>query len=600
MTRTGWAISLRDPEEYVRNPRTGKMENKPIGSPVGNFKNFGDRQLDNVMVFNSIYGLKHYMIWEMHQNLGFYDFGSVLLNLRLFHDGNPNAKFWNDLYRPISIKYSTKRSKYILYAVSEDSLKLDMDCINPSVSFDTGKKGWEVLQEINKTKGYFAKVVYHESGDPSLQEPLLYMLPNLYDIRVYDLIRYICDECGYEWCIRKDCLHVGPELNAIYELQSGFKTDIATDKVSETAFFKYYSGSTIPADILSNWSQTWRCIWVKHAAGACGGVTKACFAEIGSRQIYKERFIQSLDPGKRESLEASKLLRPTKGVNMMIGNILTDLGENEFIDEISIQKNRKKKNETVPYNIQIDRSEGEEETIVENSLNKVSRLTPYLDENAGLLFPSQTPSTHPPNCVVGFPEQRIESPVVLGFLYGNGRGVTLPTKAQKEDMKLRLPNGWCFYVDGKTGETIIRKEDAEVEGKPSTNVEVPYIQITKEGGVNICAGSEADVRLISNTGRISLFEGGCCWIMSESYTIQFDGSDGTMYINGDGPMTLNGSSIKVGSGATLHVSLEDHTHNYTLLSAAQIAFLTGIGMPPAFGSGTTGTPSSNSTKTKVE
>ena len=123
MAQGGWAVRLYEPGNFRKGYDI-----------VSNFKGFHNRTLDDIMVFNGMYGLDSYMLWYIHKDLHGYDFNSVHLNLRLFSDTDKSNSFWENKYRVIEVKYDPKVSKYVLFALSEDSIVLNTKLMTWNIS----------------------------------------------------------------------------------------------------------------------------------------------------------------------------------------------------------------------------------------------------------------------------------------------------------------------------------------------------------------------------------------------------------------------------------------------------------------------------------
>jgi len=163
-----------------------------------------------------------------------------------------------------------------------------------------------------------------------------------------------------------------------------------------------------------------------------------------------------------------------------IGNILTDEG-NEYVDEISIQKNPQTYSITEPRSIIINRGD---DLAVQHQLERATRSTPYLDDGAGLLFPSPKLENPPPNSLIFNVDGKRESVVVGGYVYGCGREELIIPFKERDDFRLQFPNGWCLYVD-EEGNTQLLARDTDPTTKPDINApSQEAIQIiTKKEGV---------------------------------------------------------------------------------------------------------------------
>lgn len=495
MTNQGWAIRIYDESNY----------NHTLDF-ASNYKQFADRQEDDVMIFEGLYGLDSYLIWYMHKNLGNYDISSASLELKLFLDGNTRLPFYINQYKIINIKYDPKQSRYLLYAISIDSAKLQTKLVDynlKSLTWKENRTPKEVLEEVLVTNKVIDKVVYMEvEYEKSLRNIQYRSLSINEEWKVLDFINYITQENDFEWLLRKGVLYVGKELNALLYLNSTRSFDTLADNISETGFFRKYNGSIIPLQVLSHVNKEWRCVWSKHIVGRSGGLTKGCFTRIGQGTIDKELYFRTLE-GTPERILATRLLNnPTVSTFVTIGSIIKDEGDPEFVDRISVQRNIESRKVVNPNDVKID--VGDDSTIpVVNQKEKVCRTTPYLDDGAGLLFPRTYQDYNPPNSLIFNIDGKEQSSVVGPFVMNNGnKGIVIPEK-DPDDLRFQLPNGWCLYVDD-TGLTIIQTSDTDPEAKPSKSTGKLQLVLNPDGGIDLNCESSHEVRVNGGTISVSL------------------------------------------------------------------------------------------------
>jgi hypothetical protein len=437
---------------------------------IGNFQQYHNRQRDSVVVFSGMYGIDDYFIWYMHKNIGAYDFSTINIDLKLFLDGSIKKPFWHKQYKVLDVKYNAKSSKFVLFGMSLDSVKLQSKLVDynvKSLSWNDNRSPKDVLIDVLEVNNIF-KVEYMESVyEANLRNFEYRMFTFDENWKVIDFINYIADQNHFEWYVRNSVLYIGNECKAIRGMNSTRKFDLETDNVSESAWFKKYYGVTRPMDIMSHISEVWRCIWVKHEAGRSGGLSKGCFTKIGIGTLDKENYLKTLE-GQPEKTIATKLfINKPYSHYIGLGNILKDQGEIRSIDEVSVQRNKELYKINEPSEVKFDR--GDEATSPLTQIKeRISRSTQYLDDGAGLLFPSSKLEDDegepivPPNSLIFKVNGKEEASVVGPFVYGNRKiDFVVPLKG-KNDFRLSFPNGWTLYVD-EEGRTMLQSDGRETD-----------------------------------------------------------------------------------------------------------------------------------------
>jgi len=481
----GWAIRLYEPGDF----------DKTIDI-ISNFKEFHERTLDNIVVFNSIYGLDSYMLWYIHPDMRGYDFNTVHLNLRLFTEMNKNRSFWENNYRVVQVTYDSNLHKYVVLALTEDSVILNTKMVTwkvPSVKFKEGREAWELLTEVLEDNGILG-VQYFESPNEELVEFLGEQVVIDPDWSVRDFINYICDDNKYEWYVYNKILYVGRELQARKKMNITTKYSSKQDKIGTSSFFKKVQTDLIPADVLGHTQKKWKCVWVKHYVGKAGGVSKMCFTKIGSGRIDKQLFHHSLD-GNRERSNAAYIFAHNQfnSYSVGIGSILKDEGETLYVDEVTVQKDTDTFKVRNPNEMVFDRGDEDDFSRIVSQKERVARSTPYLDHNAGILFPSMQLDEPPPNSIIFNIEGREESPVLGPFIMNNGKDLVIPLQDNKLDFRLQLPGGWCMYVDKDN--VMVIEQNADPSKKPTG--ENVYIKIDSSGNI-ITKGTKTKLQEGSN------------------------------------------------------------------------------------------------------
>ncbi len=450
------------------------------GDSFGIVGNCGDkrhvtiRESDDVIAFSGMYGIDDYMIWYIHKNLrGHYDFSTMNIELKLYSDKNTKRPFWQRQYKVLDVKYDANKSKYILYSQSLSSAILQTKLTDYQVkglSYKKNRSPKDVLIDVLEKNNIF-KVEYMDSPYESDLRNFEYRMFTFdEDWRVIDFINYIADQNDFEWYVRNNVLYIGKECKAILGRNSTRKHDLETDNISNTAWFKKYSGITRQMDLMSHIGKVWRCVWAKHMAGKSGGISKGCFTRIGIGTLSKENYLRTLE-GEIERVLGSKILinKPYSHY-ITLGNILNDEGEPTFIDEVSVQKNKELYKINEPSDVKIDRGDEPLSPIFQIK-EKVSRSTPYLDYDGGMLFPSPKLvdeagyAIRPPNSIIfnvkGKEEASVIGPYVMGNSEEDFKYYNIPFKGRK-DFRFTLPNGWTMYVDGDHGKLLLQCSDVPV------------------------------------------------------------------------------------------------------------------------------------------
>jgi len=473
MADAGWGIRFYDLSE----------ERESVGSTlsfVSNFANVSNRQDDNVRVFRSMYGLDNYLIWEVQHDLPHYDFSKVGLECKLFLHKNPLLSYFIDYYRVMDVKYDPKQSRYVVYCLSEDSLLLRTKLLNSDIvppTFREKQTGIQLLTDMLKN---ICSVIEHPDDETTktmihFEYRYLNFQP---DWTVFDLIDYIATECQYEWYLEDRTLHIGHALHALDERNCTKPIDKQYDHLSFSHFFFKVNINPYPINVLGHFKKSYRCVWIKHWAGATGGITKGAFIPIGWGHLDKQLFINCLEGDLEKNQAYSLLMKPAKYPAVTIGNILEDEGGNT-IKSVSVQKNPNVYSMKTPNDIIIDRV-GEHEVML--AKHEICRTTPYLDHEAGILFPSPYISDEPPpNSILFNINNRGEASVVGPYVYGSGRDdLVIPVKG-KGDFRLQLPNGACIYI--YENNDIIIQQEANPKTKPTGSGN--YIKISNDGTIQI-------------------------------------------------------------------------------------------------------------------
>ena len=562
MGKTGWKIRFYETDDY----------NKTV-SVVGNYPRWGSRYDDNVVVFTSIYGVGDYILWYMKKNIDNYDFGAVNLDISLY---NNSKRFFQRQYVVRDIRFDLKEKMYVLYGISKDTQILNTPLVDyniQSLKYDKNRTTEQVLIDVLEGNNIL-KVQFETHPIKVIDFEYRQLTFNLNDT-VYDFIRYIADDSGFEWFVRNGVLYIGHELHIRENMRSASKLEDFTENLSQTGILRKISGKTRPMDILSHWQKSWRCLWAKHAAGRCGGLSKGCFAKRGSGQIDKKLYYQSLE-GVIEKNLGIKLLERNPHIYtssyVSIGNILKDEGDLSYIDQVSVQRHGEGLAVRTPRDVKIDRSDGDLTTIVKHMKDEVSRSSPYVDVDAGLFFPSpkltyDDPKAVPPNVLIHNIDGREEASVIGNYIIGNGRNLSVPAK-DKGDLRLQLPGGWCLYIK-ENGDTYLQLADTPPGSIPSADDTKPHIEFLADGTFTLNIASNKSIKFTSTCIEISADIDTNIKICDQKIEINKDATtkllldtDGTIYIDSINAIKIGDSSpiIQAGGPSALPLSQSLHTH----------------------------------------
>ena len=504
MSGSGWSIRLFEANDYRDEATIDYMDNFTKGK---------SRQLDTILTYSGMYGIDNYLIWNIHKDLPSYDFSTISIDLNLFKYKSTEIPYFTDFYRVQDIKYNPDKSQYTLYAISLSSEKLHSKLTSyniASLSYKENRTAKQLLIDVIEKNNIF----YLRFHDDALStKKMIHYQYRYFDIdpewTVLDFIEYVCDDNKYEWCITtfvdKETnqpywfLHVGHELKFDERMNATKKFNIEDDNISDSKYIRKITTNGSPMQPLAHWEESFRCLWSKHSVGKGGADnSKGCFTPINMGHFPKISYLRTLE-GEIEKYNGYSMLnrRKIRIPSISIGNILKDEGETQVIDQISIQKNPLTYSIREPHNILISRGE---DILVQHQLERITRSTPYLDYNAGLLFPSSklNEGESPPNSLIFNVDGKRESAVLGPFVYGDGKidrdedgkptgdpKLIIPFKEKKGDFRLQFPNGWCLYVD-EEGNTQFLTRDVDPTTKPDIGAQPSQeaIQIiTKKDGV---------------------------------------------------------------------------------------------------------------------
>ena len=405
MVDSGWSVRLFEANDYADEATIDMFSN---------FKKSKDRQLDTIFTFSGMYGVDNYLVWNIHKDLPNFDFSTVALDVNIFMYKSTDIVSFQDFYRVQDIRYNANKGQYTLYALSETTVRLRTKLVGwdvKSLSYSENRTAKEVIEDvIQKNNIFYTK--FHEDNDATntmLHYEYRYFAIDP-DWTVLDFIEYICNENTYEWCIDTFVdeatnkpyyiLHYGHEIMADRDMDSTFPLGIETDNISSSLYAMKITTNSSPMLPMANWEDTHKCIWCKHIAGKGGGISKGCFVPVGLGHFDKHLYLRTLE-GEIERTIGSAILqrRKVRIPSIGIGNIIDDHGEPDYIDSISLQKRTDAYVINEPHNIIIDRGK---DIAVQHQLERVTRWSPYMDNGAGLLFPSpkiedENGVVHPPN-----------------------------------------------------------------------------------------------------------------------------------------------------------------------------------------------------------
>ncbi len=500
----GWSIRLFEANDYRDEATIDHMDNFTKGK---------SRQLDTILTYSGMYGIDNYLIWNIHKDLPAYDFSTLALDLNLFMYRSTDIPYFQDFYKVQDIRYNPDNSRYTLYAISVSSEKLHSKLSKynvTSLSYKENRTAKQLLIDVIEKNNIFY-LRFHDD-DLSTKNMIHYQY-RYFDIdtewTVLDFIEYVCDDNKYEWCVTtfvdKETnipywfLHVGHELKIDKRKNATKKFNIEDDNISDSIYTRKITTNGSPMEPLAHWDESFKCLWSRHSIGRGGADnSKGCFTPINMGHFPKILYLRTLE-GEIEKYNGHSMLnrRKVRIPSIGIGNILKDEGDYQVVDQVSIQKNPLTYSIREPHNIIINRGD---DITVQHQLEKVTRSTPYLDHNAGLLFPSPKLDNPPPNSLVFNVDGKRESAVLGPYVYGDGRierdekgkpvgdpGLIIPFKENKGDLRLQLPNGWCLYIK-ENGETFIQKSGADPNTVPSAGN--TQIYLGTDGSVKFAGGGK--------------------------------------------------------------------------------------------------------------
>lgn len=477
MTQSYWAIRFYLPFE----------EDKTIQF-IGSFENAGKRYLDDIKVFSGIYGSPDFMLWYIHKDLLAYDFSAYSIDLKLFLSGDPESCYFNERYRIEDVGDDLKSDRKLVYAIHEDYAKLDTLLIDAKVTTLEYKETRTVevlLKEVLEENGIFP-VMFCEHSEQEL-ESIKFEYPKFTidpSWTVRDFIQYIAAENGFEWTIKHEMLFIGPELYTYKDMKASKDyLNRQVDNISKNYWDMKISWAASPLDVLYYYEliddeklTDMRCVWAKHWVGANGDTTKGCFVPVG-RSINKTSYIKSLEEMKEITNAYHYLFKVPKHHQVRLARTIKDEGDSTFVDEISLQKNVDEYAKKTPRNVVMETDEPL------YSLPNVGRTTPYLDYQAGLLFPRIKDVEKAPNQILLEVEDRVEEAVLGPFVMGNGTEDfkdNIPKK-EPDDFRFSLPNGVTVYV--KSDKTIIIQQVVSPTEIPTGSG--TYVKIDPSGNIDI-------------------------------------------------------------------------------------------------------------------
>jgi len=428
---------------------------------ISNFEGIGNRQEDEIVVFNGMFGLDGYMMLYLHQTLPSFDFTKVIFEVRLYLDGNIKNLYYSNSYRHVSTRFDAESGRYVVIGIDEDSAMLQTKLTDKKISslsyFNTTMHPRDIFINILQDYDIFnVDYDYHPFED--LFDIIQY---RYFDIntewRVLDFINYICDENKFEWAVRHMTFHVGVEIRAFKSRRVGRDVNEEKDRISRTPFFLTIDGEARPCDLFSNYDEAYKCIWVKHYVGKSGGSTTACFTKIGKGSIDKRQYFTSLQGG-YEKTNASLLLMLHNSPShyVKLGRTIIDSGTVKTTDLVSTHKEKisEKVTDLASINFVDGSSQSEPFKYFKDT---ISKSTPYLDHRAGLSFPVPWLYDGPdfsgqigapveeyrkkaPNQLVFNVEGREELGVLGNYLFGSGneKDFIIPTKRDARDFRLTL------------------------------------------------------------------------------------------------------------------------------------------------------------------
>ena len=600
MADAGWACRVFVPNDYTPQGTVGIFSN---------FKQWGNRQNDNLTIFCGMYGLDNYLLWEMDRDIPSFDFSSLAIEVKLFLHKNNRMLYFNDVFRvPNPPTFNSKTKQYEIYAISEDSLRLQTKLIKWGVSSVeitgteqmTDVTGELLPQPIIILKKLLEKynifmVFFHKDFSDNINA-LHKKYPSFTvekDWTVFDLINYIAMDNGYEWFVKNRELHIGHEVMADRVKNCGKPYDPQTDNLTHGRFFMRNETIPSPASLMCHYQEQKRCVWFIQKAGARGGKTIYCFAPISSGTIKKDIYENSLE-GEIEKNNAADILHRNKLFSTAIlGTIVKDDGLEAEIDEIAVERDVTDLATSLPHLQKFNSGRTIELTQVKK---RVSRWSPYLDHRAGILFPSQRLADFPPNSLLINVKGRDEEHLQAGMVFGPD--IVIPVKGDKLDFRLQFPNGWCLYVD-KDGVTYLQPDGTPPSSVPTGDDSKVHILLHPDGHIVINKDENTYITIEEN-GEINIKAEGDinvdCVNAKVSASTKAEVDAPTVDIGA----SANAVNIAGGAKALAHAQ---HTHTETMAHTHTVLALPGlIPQPtgPAIGTDTINPCTDNTTKTKAD
>lgn len=525
-----WGIRFYTPRDYQETV-----------AYVGSYENVGGRENDSVIVFDGIYGVGGYLVWIIQKNLPAYDLDSLELEVKLFIGGDLEACYWRETYKPIEVKFDPNTQKYVLYAINTDAAILKTKLIThkiSSISFKEGRTPKQLLEEVLVNNNILGLKYFDKKLKGSLETE--YRQLNINERwTVRDFIEYVARENGLEWHVHNKVLFIGREIYPFVDWNSGYDFDPEEDNIGEGVMVRKVVSDPRPMKPLSHLFKSWKCIWVKHIAGKSGGVSKGCFSKIGFGMIPRDTFAETLEAD-IEKQRAKQFLEETPKHIIKIGNILSDSGENDYVDAVSMQKLPESFNTTYPNDIQISDGKGGPAAKIVNQKEQVPRTVPYADDGAGMFFPRVDVSTPTPNSIVYNIYGKEESSAMGPFLMGDGKEYT-PMAKDPDDFRFQLPNGWCLYITSE-GDTYIQTDETDPTSVPSEDNQHTVIHFDKNGRILLQKNTNNFI-LLDDNGDIMI------------------GNEGSTEIISNGEIDIDGLKTKLQGGGNL-LSHADHVHGY--------------------------------------
>jgi hypothetical protein len=473
----GWAIRFYEANDYSEASTINIISNV-------NWEGDGSaRELDNIVVFNSMFGVDNYFLWTIHENLPHYDFSSVAVNLKLWVNDR-SEPYFQDFYRILSIRYDPDSSQFVVYGISEGCLLLHKRLFQFDVQalpYKENRKAQDVVKEVIEDHNIFA-VVYHEDNESCkgmVNYDYNYFTFDL-DWTVLDFIRYMANENQWEWCIDKMIdenntphytLHIGHELTPFLYRNATIEDNSEINKEIASLYGMKIVTKGSPMEVLSHFNEEYRCMWSKHTAGKGGDISRGYFAPIGNGHYPRQLFYQSLEGNIERSissflLEEQRISLPS----VSIASILIDeaVKKNEqsgrvtetlpYISSVSLEKHPDRFTLLQPHNVNMNRGDKYK---LQHVIEQVSRSTPYLDNKAGLLFPSnqledeETKEKYePPNSILFNVDGKVSSAVIGPYIYGHGQNdqgskLLIPVK-DKYDFRLKFQDQAEIFYNNTT------------------------------------------------------------------------------------------------------------------------------------------------------